>query len=92
MSRNGYIESFNGKFKDEFLNREVLDTVLEARVLTARCRRYYNAERPHRALGYRPPAPEAIMPAPVEPEIAAQRSLAPRGGGLDGLPSGVESL
>ena len=32
---NGYIESFNGKFLDEFLNREVLDTPLEARILTA---------------------------------------------------------
>ena len=32
---NGYIESFNGKFRDEFLNRELLDTLLEARVLTA---------------------------------------------------------
>ena len=61
---NGYIESFNGKFRDEFLNRELLDTLLEARVLTARWRRHYNTERPHSALGYRPPAPEAFAPAP----------------------------
>jgi transposase InsO family protein len=56
---NGYVESFNGKFRDEFLNRELLDTLLEARVLTARWRRRYNGERPHSSLGYRPPAPEA---------------------------------
>ena len=62
---NGYIESFNGKFRDEFLNREMLDTVLEARVLTARWRRDYNQVRPHSALGYRPPAPEAVEPLSV---------------------------
>jgi putative transposase len=67
---NGYIESFNGKFRDEFLNREILDTVLEARVLTARWRRYYNRERPHSALGYRPPAPEAMEPKPLFDSLA----------------------
>jgi putative transposase len=66
---NGYIESFNGKFRDEFLNRELLDTVWEARVLTARWRREYNAVRPHSALNYRPPAPEAFEPMPAAPEI-----------------------
>jgi putative transposase len=61
---NGYIESFNGKMRDEFLSPELLDTLLEARVLTARWRRHYNAERPHSALGYRPPAPEAYAAWP----------------------------
>ena len=61
---NGYIESFNGKFRDEFLNREVLDTELEARVLTERWRREYNEVRPHSALKYRPPAPVAIAVGP----------------------------
>jgi len=70
---NGYIESFNGKFRDEFLNCELLDTLLEARVLTARWRRYYNERRPHSALGYRPPAPEAILPAPRGGEESLQR-------------------
>ncbi len=59
---NGYCESFNSKFRDEFLNCELLDTLLEARVLTARWRRHYNTVRPHSALGYRPPAPEAKAP------------------------------
>jgi len=58
---NGYIESFNGKFRDEFLNREILDTLLEARVLTVWWRREYNEVRPHSSLGYRPQAPEAIF-------------------------------
>ncbi len=62
---NGYIESFNGKFREEFLNRELLDTVLKARVLTYRWRREYNEVRPHSALNYRPPAPEAFEPLPA---------------------------
>jgi transposase InsO family protein len=52
----GHIESFNEKVRDEFLNPEVF-TLLEARVLTERWRRAYNAVRPHSSLGYRPPAP-----------------------------------
>ena len=60
---NGYIESFNGKLRDEVLNREIFDTLLEAKVLVERWRREYNHIRPHSALGYHPPAPEAILPA-----------------------------
>lgn len=56
---NGYIESFNGKLRDELLDREVLDTLWEAQVLVERWRVEYNTVRPHSALGYRPPAPEA---------------------------------
>jgi putative transposase len=58
---NGYLESFNGKLRDELLNREVFDTLLEAKVLVARWRTHYNRARPHSALGYRPPAPETIL-------------------------------
>ena len=56
---NGYVESFNGKFRAEFLNRELFDTLLEAKVLIERWRVEYNTFRPHSSLGYRPPAPEA---------------------------------
>ena len=63
---NGYIESFNGKLRDELLNREVFDTLLEAKVLVGRWRREYNHIRPHSALGYRPPAPEAVLPVDGE--------------------------
>ena len=59
---NGYIESFNGKLRDELLDRELFDTLLEAKVLIERWRKHYNTVRPHSALGYRPPAPEAIQP------------------------------
>jgi transposase InsO family protein len=59
---NGYVESFNGKLRDELLDREVFDTLLEAKVLVERWRRVYNTIRPHRSLGYRAPAPEATQP------------------------------
>ena len=59
---NGYIESFNGKFRDELLNREIFDTLFEAKVLVDRWRREYNHIRPHSSLGYKPPAPEAVLP------------------------------
>jgi len=58
---NGYIESFNGKLRDELLNREIFDTLLEAKILIKRWRHEYNHIRPHSSLGYRPPAPEAMM-------------------------------
>jgi transposase InsO family protein len=57
---NGYIESFNGKFRDELLNGEIFDTLTEARVVTERWRKQYNQTRPHSSLNYRPPAPEAF--------------------------------
>ena len=62
---NGYVESFNGKLRDELLAREAFDTLLEAKVLIERWRKHYNTVRPHSALGYRPPAPEARQPCAV---------------------------
>jgi putative transposase len=64
---NGYCESFNGKLRDELLDREIFYTVLEAKVLIERWRVHYNTQRPHSALGYRPPAPVAIEPGPTGP-------------------------
>jgi transposase InsO family protein len=58
---NGYIESFNGKLRDELLNGEIFYTLLEAKILIERWREHYNRVRPHSALGYRPPAPEAVI-------------------------------
>ena len=58
---NGYIESFNGKLRDELLNREIFTTLTEAEVLIEQWRQEYNHIRPHSSLAYRPPVPEAIM-------------------------------
>jgi transposase InsO family protein len=62
---NGYIESFNGKLRDELLNLEIFTTLEEAKVLTGWWRKEYNEFRPHSAKGYRPPAPAAIQSAAV---------------------------
>ena len=51
---NGYVESFNGKLRDELLDREIFYTLTEAKLLIERWRRVYNTVRPHSALGYRP--------------------------------------
>ena len=59
---NGYIESFNGKLRDELLNLEIFDTLYETQVLVEHWRMEYNTRRPHSSLGYRPPAPEAFEP------------------------------
>ena len=59
---NGYVESFNGKLRDELLDREVFYTLLEVRVLTEQYRQTYNRIRPHSSLGYRPPAPGTLLP------------------------------
>jgi len=59
---NGYNESFNGRLRDELLNGEIFYSLKEAKVLIERWRRHYNTIRPHSALGYRPPAPQTIVP------------------------------
>ena len=59
---NGYNESFNGKLRDEVLNREIFYTLKEAQIIIERWRREYNTVRPHSSLNYRPPVPEAAQP------------------------------
>ncbi len=59
---NGYCESFNARFRDELLNGEVFYSLKEAQIIIEDWRKHYNTIRPHSALGYRPPAPEAIVP------------------------------
>jgi len=62
---NGYVESFNGKLRDELLNGEIFYTLKEAQVVIERWRSEYNTIRPHSSLGYRPPAPAAVRPIPL---------------------------
>ena len=52
---NGFVESFHGRFRDECLNRELLYTLTEARVVIEDFRLDYNAARPHSSLGYLSP-------------------------------------
>ncbi len=59
---NGYCESFYSKLHDELLARQIFYDLREAKALIEAWRRYYNTKRPHSSLGYRPPAPETILP------------------------------
>jgi putative transposase len=74
---NGYAESFNGKFRDELLNREICYTLKEVQILTEVWRREYNTIWPHSSLGYRPLAPEISMPAVPEVALTFTPNLAP---------------
>jgi putative transposase len=53
---NGFVESFNGKLRDECLNREWFRDLREARIVVESWRQFYNHQRPHSALGYRTPS------------------------------------
>ena len=77
--QNGHSEAFNGKLRDELLDREIFYTLREAQVLIDGWRQHDNTVRPHSALGYRPPAPEAravptFIPRPL-PTLALGAGL-----------------
>ena len=67
---NGYVESFNARFRDKLLNRETFTSMREAQILIKAWPRHYHTARAHSALGYRPPAPETIL-SPSRPSGGA---------------------
>ena len=80
---NGFIESFNARLRDELLDGEIFYSLKEARVVIESWRRYYNTERPHGSLGYKPQAPEVFIPsfaarAAAQPQPAPPPALAQR--------------
>ena len=76
--RYGYRRiTVHGKLRDEFLNGEIFYSLKEAQMLTERWRVEYNTERPHSALGYRPPAPQAILPKQLGHGDIGKRSAFP---------------
>ena len=82
---NGYVESFNARLRDELLNGEIFYSLREAQVVIESWRRHYNTVRPHASLGFRPPAPEVVLPAfavwPAVPRLPAPsttQTVAPR--------------
>ncbi len=73
---NGTCESFNSKLRDELLNGEVFYSLAEARIVIEGWRQYYNTQRHHSSLGYKPPAPVAVIwpatpPGPASPATPA---------------------
>ena len=73
---NGYCESFNGRLRDELLNGEIFYTLKEAQVVIEHWRKHYNTRRPHSALGYRPPAPEVVLPKEIKGAMATGQMAA----------------
>ena len=66
---NGYCESFNGKLRDDCLNREWFRDLREARVLIEQWREFYNHRRPHRSLGNRTPVQARQEALRIEPRL-----------------------
>ena len=60
-TQNGFVESFNGRMRDELLNAWRFDSLLEARVIIEDWRCDYNANRPHSAHGELTPAEFALQ-------------------------------
>ena len=60
-TQNGYVESFNGKFRDQCLNEHWFSTLAEARAIVTAWRRDYNEQRPHSAIGYLTPAERGAL-------------------------------
>jgi len=67
---NGYIESFNGKMRDELLAGEIFYSLIEAQIIIEQWRWHYNQIRPHSALGYTPPTPAAFVPFTSQFQLA----------------------
>ena len=72
---NGYVESFNGKLRDELLDGELFYTLKEAQILIEHWRHGYNHLRPHSSLGGRPPAPETLLVPGFSPRGYAPPTL-----------------
>jgi putative transposase len=75
-TQNGYIESFNGKLRDECLNLNCLRNLNDAREKIGCWREHYNSRRPHSALGYLAPAQFAAQWNAALTPTAAPGSLA----------------
>jgi putative transposase len=74
---NGYVESFNARMRDELLDGELFYSLREAQIIIESWRIHYNTKRPHASLGYRPPAPEVLVPAMAWPTIPAAMAQRP---------------
>lgn len=69
--QNGYVESFNGRFRDECLNASWFLNLADARQKIETWRRSYNAERPHSSLDYRTPEEFAEVCSGLTSRMAA---------------------
>jgi transposase InsO family protein len=77
MPGNGHAESFNARLRDELLDCEIFPTLREAEAVVESWRRRYNGVRPHASLGFRPPAPEVVLPTSAAWPAAPRRPASP---------------
>jgi transposase InsO family protein len=80
---NGFIESFNARLRNELLGGEIFYSLAKAKTAVESWRRHFNTLLPHGSLGYKPPAPEVLIPAmtaraAAQPGPATPPALAPR--------------
>jgi len=68
---NGYVESFNSRFRDELLNRELFTGLEDARWVVDRWRLDYNHHRPHSSLDYQTPTAFAARWLPSAPQVTS---------------------
>jgi transposase InsO family protein len=71
------VESFNARLRDELLDGELFYSLREAQIVIESWRRHFNTVRPHGSLGYRPPAPEVLVPRPPAWPAAPPRPASP---------------
>ena len=79
--QNGYVESFNGRMRDELLNETLFLDLDHARTVIAAWAEDYNQARPHSALGYETPAAFAAelhkqWPVQLRPSGSAAQAIA----------------
>ena len=80
--QNGFVESFNGRMRDELLNETMFRNLAHTRTVIAAWAADYNTERPHSALDYRTPAEyartlnHAIARPAARDESSARRAIA----------------
>lgn len=75
--QNGFAESFNGRFRDEFLQCELLADLREAKALSSMWKNDYNHRRPHSSLNYQTPAAFAASRGQATPLRLAALACAP---------------
>lgn len=75
--KNGFIESFNARRRDELRNGETFSTLAEARIVIESWWCHFNTVRPHGSLGYKPPAAEVFVPAMTTRAAALSRPATP---------------
>lgn len=64
---NGYSGRFSDKLRDELLDSEIFYSLREVQIVIESWHQHHNTKRPHSSLGYRPPAPETLIPAAPRP-------------------------